>query len=355
METDVKFLNLNQPQFNPIEFSESPNSENGITNETDAKTYSMARKFFEGIILVIANIITFTLIYAYCESFRAEWEAVFGHREIKLDAEKQVSFDQNQNQKTTTPDTDTDLHLEDQSKPNNPTGFKLVSKDVHKAFNLFLQIDKRREIIANASLEDIKIMLKYTFPSDPELQDDLLPFISDEHLKKLSISDFHDETQIGFVLWGKNDDLKQLYVSYLNSPNTFAEIFAEMILSHLTHQKHAQDFNEIVRRLALLTNGTDLAKAIDQNKLSRDWVYFLSREELPLFRLYEAKDDRQSRAPLFPKDVNIKALYSGEKRFSVFTPEEIRASKGIKHNDSDYESLFFSGSYSGSVSEDEDY
>jgi tetratricopeptide (TPR) repeat protein len=51
-------------------------------NNTDFKTYSFVKNIFEGIILIIARIISLNLLYAYSESFRTEWELFFDCKEI---------------------------------------------------------------------------------------------------------------------------------------------------------------------------------------------------------------------------------------------------------------------------------
>jgi hypothetical protein len=64
-------------------FSLTSHNNKNVVTETDHTTYSLARKIFEGIILVIARIISGNLLYAYCDLFRAEWQLVFEERVIK--------------------------------------------------------------------------------------------------------------------------------------------------------------------------------------------------------------------------------------------------------------------------------
>ena len=102
-------------------------------SETDVKTYSLARKIFEGIGLILANILTFGLInIIFSKTIREEYERVFCNKAIT----QVVVNDDDSNGVD-------DLVIPDQKKTSSELLEKIFPKDAHSKAETTIKIPKK--------------------------------------------------------------------------------------------------------------------------------------------------------------------------------------------------------------------
>lgn len=205
-----------------------------------------------------------------------------------------------------------------QTWPINPT----CDSDFNMVLAQANTEDEKEKLIATAPIDLIKMLLKNNFFDNYNLLwKQMLPYLSDQQLHELSLADFNNELQLAIALIGKNNRA-------LEASKTVRGIFQDSTDVSTNSPNGSNFLAESRRRFALVASGLEVKMAIENGKLSKTWLGYLSAEELHSAFTFKELIDQQLIEDAFSYDVMAHSplcIPEEKLRFEGFSSQEIVA------------------------------
>lgn len=171
--------------------------------------------------------------------------------------------------------------------------------------------------VATAPIALIKKLLKEKFFKDNQLFWTLLPYLSEQHLCELSLSDFTSEFQLAVALMGKDNNTLRRGLKKVDGPYHDLPDHSGVLLA------------EARKRFSLLMKGAEVRKAIEENRLRPLWLSYLTAQELAAAYSFKELNEKGLLESAFSSELSHYAgpTYLPEERlrFDSFTAEEIQS------------------------------